>query len=244
MTTNTLQNEFKTKILPALQKELGIKNSFAVPQLTKVKIAVGFGKTARKGGSSNTMDESKIKQISQNIATITGQKPRNHISKKAISNFKLRAGMPIGTSVTLRGKRMFDFIGRLVNITLPRVRDFRGISLKSFDGQGNYSLGIKDYTVFPEIKPEDAEANHGLQITVATTAKNNNEGKALLFALGFPFIKPEKKKVEKKAEIPEEVKKEMERIAKEKKEADKKSEEKKVAKAEEPADKKSDQKDS
>lgn len=166
----------------------------AIPRITKVKVSVGVGKIARKGGSSNSMDDARMKQIAENIERITGQKSTQHLSKKAISNFKLRAGMPIGISVTLRGKRAYDFISRLVNIALPRVRDFRGISPKSFDGKGNYSLGMKDFTVFPEVRPEDADFVHGVEITVVTSAQDDKSGLALLTALGFPFKKDDAKK--------------------------------------------------
>ncbi|MCF7836704.1 50S ribosomal protein L5 [Candidatus Gracilibacteria bacterium] len=179
----------KTELLPAVGKKLGVKNIHAIPQIDKVKVAVGVGKTARKGGSSNSMDETLLTKISNNIATITNQKPRTHLSKKAISNFKLRAGMPIGISVTLRKNRALDFINKLVNIALPRVRDFRGLSRKSFDGHGNYSLGMKDFTVFPEVSPEDAEFVHGIEITVCTTANSDEAAKELLTQLGFPFQK-------------------------------------------------------
>ncbi len=189
MSSTDLTVIVKTDILPEVGKKLGIKNFHAIPQIEKVKVSVGVGKLARKSGSSNSMDESRIKQITNNLATITNQKPRTHKSKKAISNFKLREGMVIGISNTLRGNRALDFINKLVNIALPRVRDFRGISIKSFDGGGNYSLGLKDYTVFPEVKPEDAEFVHGIEITICTTTKDDDEAKELLTSLGFPFQK-------------------------------------------------------
>ena len=154
-----------------------------------MKVSIGIGKFARKSGSSNAMDEGMIKKISNNLAVITNQKPRTHLSKKAVSNFKLREGMIIGLSVTLRGKCALDFINKLVNIALPRVRDFRGILLKSFDGNGNYSIGLKDYTVFPEVKPEDADFTHGIEITICTTAESDSAAKELLTQLGFPFQK-------------------------------------------------------
>jgi large subunit ribosomal protein L5 len=179
----------KTEILPAVGKKIGAKNIHAIPHIDKVKVSVGVGKLARKGGSSNSMDETILAKVAKNLATITNQKARTHLSKKAISNFKLREGMPIGLSVTLRGPRALDFISKLVNVALPRVRDFRGIPLKSFDGNGNYSLGLKDFTVFPEVRPEDAEFVHGLEITVCTTARSDSDAKALLTALGFPFQK-------------------------------------------------------
>ncbi|MFH0776582.1 MAG: 50S ribosomal protein L5 [Patescibacteria group bacterium] len=189
MSSLDLSKTVKTAILPALGKKLGIKNWHAIPRIEKVKVAIGVGRIARKGGSSNSMDEAVIEKISKNLATITNQKPCIHLSKKAISNFKLREGMPIGLSVTLRGARAFDFINKLVNVALPRVRDFRGIPAKSFDGQGNYSLGLKDFTVFPEVRPEDAEFVHGLEITVCTSTRSDSAAKELLTALGFPFQK-------------------------------------------------------
>jgi len=189
MSSVNLAESVKTEVLPSVGKKLGIKNLHAIPQIEKVKVSVGIGKTARKGGSSNAMDEGIIEKISKNIATLTNQKPRTHMSKKAVSNFKLREGMIIGLSTTLRGKRALDFINKLVNIALPRVRDFRGIPLKSFDGNGNYSIGLKDYTVFPEVKPEDADFTHGIEITVCTTTRSDKEAKELLTQLGFPFQK-------------------------------------------------------
>lgn len=185
-----LQAVYKEDIAPRLASELGIKNAMAIPNLTKVKVSVGVGKIARK--SSGAMDEAKIAEISDNIAMITGQKPTTNLARKSISNFKLRAGMPIGISVTLRGERMYDFVSRLVNVALPRVRDFRGLSPRGFDGQGNYSMGMKDFTVFPEVPPEKSDWVHGLQITVVTSAEDDASGRALLTALGFPFQKPAK----------------------------------------------------
>jgi len=175
--------EFKTKVVPTLQKELNIKNVWAVPRLDKVKINVGIGSLTK-----NTKDFS---DVIENVAKITGQKPVVTKSKVAISNFKLRQGMPTGIVVTLRGKKMYDFIYRLVNIALPRVRDFRGLNPKAFDGKGNFSIGLKESLVFPEINPDDVLNIHGLQATIVTTAKNDEDGLALLKQLGFPFKKTE-----------------------------------------------------
>lgn len=172
---------FSKEVIPALQKELGIKNKMAVPRLDKVKLNVGIGTITK-----NTKDFS---DVVSNVAKITGQKPVVTNAKMAISNFKLRKGMPTGITVTLRGKRMYEFIYRLVNIVLPRVRDFRGLNPKSFDGHGNYSVGFKEALVFPEINPDDVLNVHGIQVTVATTAKNDEEGRALLTQIGFPFKK-------------------------------------------------------
>ena len=172
---------YQSKISPALQKELGIKNVLAIPRLKKVSVNVGIGSLTK-----NTKDFS---DVIANISKITGQKPVVTKAKAAISNFKLRAGMPVGVSVTLHGDLMYEFVYRLINIVLPRVRDFRGLSTRSFDGHGNYSIGFKESLVFPEINPDDVLNVHGIQITLSTTAKNDEEGLALLRHLGFPLKK-------------------------------------------------------
>lgn len=174
-----LKTRYQTEIAPALKKMLGVKNVMAVPKVTKVTLNVGMGTYVRNHKDFNP--------IVENIAAITGQKPMVNKAKIAVSNFKIRAGMPVGTSVTLRGKKMYDFLNKLVNIVFPRVRDFRGISHKAFDGQGNYTVGFKEHVVFPEISPDDVIKLHGLQICVSTTAKTDEEGYELLKALGFPF---------------------------------------------------------
>ncbi len=176
--------DFKSKILPKVQKEMGLKNPMQVPRLSKVTINVGIGTLTRK-----TKDFS---DVIENIAKISGQKPVVSKSRMAISNFKLRKGMPVGIVATLRGKAMHEFIYRLVHIVLPRVRDFRGLNPKAFDGSGNYSIGFKEALVFPEINPDDLLNVHGIQITVCTTAKDNATGKALLEHVGFPFRKSQK----------------------------------------------------
>ncbi len=172
---------FNKDIIPALQKELGIKNRMAVPKISKIKLNVGIGTLTKR-----TKDYS---DVVNNIAKIAGQKPVVTKAKVSISNFKLREGMPVGITVTLRGKKMYEFIYRLVNIVFPRVRDFRGLNPKSFDGQGNYSVGFKEALVFPEINPDDVLNVHGVQVTISTTAKNSEEGYALLNQIGFPFKK-------------------------------------------------------
>ncbi|HRY91393.1 MAG TPA: 50S ribosomal protein L5 [Candidatus Gracilibacteria bacterium] len=176
-----LKDHYTKDIIPALKKDLGIKNILAVPKLTKVKVNVGLGPflSAKKDYS----------EVLDNLAAITGQKPVINKARKAISNFKIRKGLPIGVSVTVRGSKMYDFVSKLVNITLPRIRDFRGIPLKSFDGNGNYSLGIMENTVFPEINPDNIDKIYSLEVTICTSAKNDKEGMALLKALGFPFQK-------------------------------------------------------
>jgi len=177
-----LQERFKKEIAPALQKKLGTKNVSAVPTLKKVTVNAGLG-------SFYTSGTKDFSEFIDNIKAITGQKPVVTKSKKAISNFKIRIGMPNGIMVTLRGPRMWDFINKLVNVVMPRIRDFRGISKKAFDGKGNYAFGIKEHLVFPEINPDDIVKIHGLQVCITTTAKNNEDGLCLLEALGFPFKK-------------------------------------------------------
>jgi len=172
---------FSKEIVPALQKELDIKNKMAVPRLSKIKLNVGIGTITK-----NTKDYS---DVVSNVAKIAGQQPVVTNAKLAISNFKLRKGMPTGITVTLRGKRMYEFVYRLVNIVLPRVRDFRGLNPKSFDGHGNYSIGFKEALVFPEINPDDVLNVHGIQVTVATTATDDEAALALLSKIGFPFKK-------------------------------------------------------
>ncbi len=177
-----LQELYQKQVMPALKKELGLKNDWAVPRLRAVKVNVGLGMVIKK--SKDFAD------ITASVAKITGQKPIVTKAKKAISNFKLRQGQPVALVVTLRGKRMYDFLGRLINVAIPRVRDFRGLSPKAFDGQGNCSIGLREVLVFPEVSPDDLLNVHGLQVTVMTTAKTNERGLALLKALGFPFKTP------------------------------------------------------
>ncbi len=174
-----LREIYKNEIVSRLQQDLKIKNVNAVPKVEKVIINVGIGKLLE--GSKD------YSEIVDNITRIAGQKPVVAQARKSISNFKIREGMPVGIHVTLRGESMYNFIYKLVNIVLPRTRDFRGISPKSFDGKGNYSLAIKEHTVFPEINQDDIVRAHGLQITVVTNAKNNQESYQLLKELGFPF---------------------------------------------------------
>jgi len=175
----TLRERFNKNILPELQKELKVKNFNAIPRVKMVKINVGIGKLTGLGKDYSF--------IVDNITSITGQKPMVAKARIAISNFKLKKGQPVGVYVTLRGNRMYDFLNKLVNVVFPRVRDFRGISPRSFDGQGNYTVAIRESTVFPEINPDDLTKIHGIEVTVVTSAKNNEEGYKLLKAMGFPF---------------------------------------------------------
>lgn len=181
MIDNQTAKRFKEEVVPALQKEFGYKNVNEVPKLVKIVLNMGLGDVKDNSKSFNTaVDE---------LTLIAGQKPVATKAKKAISNFKVRAGMKIGAKVTLRGKRMYEFFDRLVGIALPRVRDFRGTSDKSFDGKGNYSMGIKEQLIFPEISYDKVEKIRGLDITFITTAKTDAEAKALLKALGLPFAR-------------------------------------------------------
>lgn len=176
--------EFINKINQTLKEKLQIKNSMAIPKIAKVVINVGIGKTK---------ENPKFKDIvEENLKSITGQKPKITKAKKAISGFKIRQGDNVGEVVTLRGKRMYDFIYKLANIVLPRVRDFRGLDEKGFDKSGNYNLAIKEQIFFPEIVHEKAEVLHGLLISITTTVKNKDEGKILLETFGFPFKKKDK----------------------------------------------------
>lgn len=177
----TLLQTYREQIVPELQKSLGLKNPNAVPRIKAVIVNVGVGSHVAAGKDHE--------DIVKNVVTITGQKPVVTLAKKAISNFKLKINMPSGVVVTLRGKRMYDFLTKLIHVVFPRIRDFRGISKKSFDGRGNYSVGLREHTVFPEIQAEDVSKIHGMQITIQTTAGTNEKALELLKAFGFPFKK-------------------------------------------------------
>ena len=182
MTTVTdvrLKARYKSEIKDALTKEFGFTNPMQIPTLVKVVVNMGVGEAAR--------DSKLIEGAIRDLATITGQKPQVTKSRKSIAQFKLREGMPIGAHVTLRGDRMWEFADRLLSISLPRIRDFRGLSPKQFDGKGNYTFGLTEQAVFPEIEQDKVDRPRGMDITFVTTAKNDNEGRALLKALGFPF---------------------------------------------------------
>ena len=177
----SLKEIYNEKIAPELMKTLGKKNVNAVPRVKAIKVNVGVGKMVAEGKDHE--------EIVKNITAITVQKPIVPRSKKAISNFKLKINMVTGVVVTMRGKRMYDFLTKLVDVVFPRIRDFRGISTKSFDGHGNYSLGLREHIVFPEIRSDDVNKIHGLQVTIQTDASNDKDALALLKALGFPFKK-------------------------------------------------------
>lgn len=176
---NKKADNYQKDILQKLQKELGIKNISALPKVEKIVINIGLGRTLS--------DEKFLEIALKDMALITGQKLKTTLAKKSIANFKIREGMIIGAVVTLRGKKMYDFISRLVNIALPRTRDFRGISLKSLDKQGNLTIGVKEHIVFPEIKSDEIRNIFGFAITITVKAKNKEEAIALYRALQFPM---------------------------------------------------------
>jgi large subunit ribosomal protein L5 len=174
-----LKELYNKEIMPKLMKEFGYKNVMQAPKLRKVVINMGLGEAIQ---NIKILDSAV-----EELATIAGQKPVITKAKKSIASFKLREGMPIGCVVTLRRDRMYEFLDRLLNVSLPRVRDFKGVSGKGFDGNGNYSLGVKDQLIFPEINYDKVEKIKGMNITIVTSAKNDEEGKALLRLMGMPF---------------------------------------------------------
>src|SRR6202163_3754067 len=179
MANARLRNHYKKDVIPALTKEFGYKNVMAVPRLEKVAINIGLGEA--------TQNPKLMDGAVNEMGTIAGQKPVITKAKKSIAAFKLREGMSIGCMVTLRGDRMYEFLDRLMNVALPRVRDFRGVSPKSFDGRGNYTLGVKDQLIFPEIDYNKVEKIKGMNISITTTAKTDAEGRSLLKTMGMPF---------------------------------------------------------
>lgn len=181
--TPRLLEMYRQEIVPQLMKKFNYKNIMQVPKLYKITVNIGVGKASQ--------DPKLLEDAVRDLTMITGQKPSIRKAKKAISNFKLRQGMAIGCMVTLRGARMYEFFDRLINIALPRVRDFRGLSDKSFDGRGNYSLGIKEHIIFPEINVDKVNRVYGMDITIVTTAKTDAEAYDLLKSFGFPFRKKE-----------------------------------------------------
>lgn len=174
-----LKERYTSEVAPALRKEFGYANVMAVPKITKVVINLGLGEA--------TSNAKIVDVAADELGRIAGQKPVITRAKKSIAQFRVRQGMPIGTMVTLRGDRMFDFLDRLISMSLPRVRDFRGIPTKGFDGRGNYTLGLKDQLLFPEIDYMRVDKPRGMNITVVTTAKTDEESRRLLQLLGFPF---------------------------------------------------------
>jgi large subunit ribosomal protein L5 len=173
-----LKETYKTTIVPELQKRLALANRMQVPRMEKIILNMGF---------DAAMDKDVMKVLTQELAVISGQRPVVTKSRKSISNFKVREGMNVGAKVTLRGPRMYDFLERLVHLTLPRIRDFRGVPAKGFDGRGNYNMGLTEQTIFPEIDPDSVKTVQGMNITIVTTAKTDEHCKQLLAMLGMPF---------------------------------------------------------
>lgn len=178
-TAPRLKGKYREEILPALHEQFGYSNVMQVPGLTKIVVNMGVGEAARDG--------KLIEGAIRDLTAITGQKPQVTKARKSIAQFKLREGMPIGTHVTLRGDRMWEFLDRLLTLALPRIRDFRGLSPKQFDGRGNYTFGLTEQVMFHEIDQDKIDRSRGMDITVVTTATNDDEGRALLKLLGFPY---------------------------------------------------------
>ena len=176
-----LKEFYKETVVPKLTKDLGVKNAMQVPKLVKITVNMGVGEAVA--------DRKVMDAAVADLTKITGQKPKLCLSKKSIASFKVRENLAIGTKVTLRGERMWEFFDRLITIAIPRIRDFRGINPRSFDGRGNFSLGIKEQIIFPEIQYDQIDQLRGMDITITTTAKDNKHGKALLEAFSFPFRK-------------------------------------------------------
>jgi large subunit ribosomal protein L5 len=177
--TPRLKETYRQEVVPALMKEFGYRNVMEVPRLQKVVVNIGLGEALQ--------NPKALDSAASDIAAITGQKPVITRAKRSIANFKVRQGNPIGLSVTVRGDRMWELVDRMVNAALPRIRDFHGVSNKGFDGRGNYSLGIREQLIFPEIEYDKIDRIRGLQLTLVTTARNDEEGKRLLQLLGMPF---------------------------------------------------------
>lgn len=174
-----LKEYYKSAVVPELQKQFGYSNPMQMPKITKVVVNMGVGEASQ--------NRKELDGALDDMAAITGQKPVTTLARKSIANFKLREGMPVGCRVTLRGERMWEFLDRLINVTLPRIRDFKGVSPKSFDGRGNYTLGLKEQIIFPEIDYDKVDKIRGMDITICTTAETNDEGRALLKQFSMPF---------------------------------------------------------
>jgi large subunit ribosomal protein L5 len=176
-----LQTYYRETVVPELMKSLGVTNPMRVPKITRITVNMGVGEAVA--------DKKALDGAVGDLTALTGQKPLVTKSRKAIAAFKLRAGIPVGAKVTLRGARMYEFLDRLVNVAMPRIRDFRGVSARSFDGRGNYSFGVKEQIIFPEIAYDKIDAIRGMDITITTTARDDREGRALLESFSFPFRK-------------------------------------------------------
>jgi large subunit ribosomal protein L5 len=185
VSTPRLKTLYQETIAPRLQKELGLENVMEIPRLAKIVVNMGVGEAVG--------DRRQIESAMDELSLITGQRPRLNPARKSIAGFKVRTGMPVGASVTLRGPRMWEFFDRLLAVAIPRIRDFRGLSPRSFDGRGNYSFGVSEQLIFPEIDFDRVSSVRGMDITICTTARNDDHAKALLDAFGFPFRKQEQR---------------------------------------------------
>lgn len=179
MGMSDLRDRYRNEVVPALKERFGYDSVMQVPRIEKIVINMGVGDAVQDG--------KVLEAAMRDLAAITGQKPAVTRAKKSIANFKLRAGMPIGCRVTLRGQRMYDFLGKLINVALPRIRDFRGVSPRSFDGRGNYTLGLREQLIFPEVDYDAIDKLRGMDVTIVTSAKTDEEALELLKALGMPF---------------------------------------------------------
>ena len=176
-----LKEFYRDTVVPKLKTELGLSNVMEVPRITKITLNMGVGEAVA--------DRKVIDAASADMAKISGQKPQVCKAKKAVATFKVREGLPIGAKVTLRGQRMYEFLDRLITVAMPRIRDFRGISPRGFDGRGNYTMGVREQIIFPEIQYDTVDQVRGMDITITTTARDNKQGRALLEAFSFPFRK-------------------------------------------------------
>jgi large subunit ribosomal protein L5 len=181
-----LLEKHKQEVVGRLKQELGRSNALSIPKLTKIVVSAGLGKAVQEG-ISKARETKRFTEAQEHLATITGQRPVITRARKSVSNFKVRKGYDVGLKVTLRGPRMYEFLDRLVSLAIPRVRDFRGLDPSSFDGHGNYALGLSEYGVFPEINPDKVTYQQGMNIAICTSARNDAEARQLLVLLGMPF---------------------------------------------------------
>lgn len=182
-----LLERYSKELVPTLKQELGRENIMSIPRLDKIVISMGMGKCIQDAGGGKTRETKRFQEAESALVTLSGQKPLITLSKKAVANFKLREGWPVGMKVTLRGRRMYEFLDRLIALAVPRIRDFRGLDPNGFDGRGNYGMGLAEYGVFPEIHPDKITFQQGLNIAICTTARSDAEARRLLTMLGMPF---------------------------------------------------------
>lgn len=181
-----MKERYNREILPALKQELGRDNPNSLPKLSKIVVSMGLGKAVAES-TTKARENKRFVEATENLAVITGQRPMVCKARKSVAQFKVRAGYDVGLMVTLRGKRMYEFLDRLISLAIPRVRDFRGLNPSGFDGRGNYNMGLTEYGVFPEINPDKITYQQGMNITICTTARNDAEARRLLALMGMPF---------------------------------------------------------